>query len=379
MYIDPFYKINASLKIENMCHFQPKLLLIQTIIYVLISFLLISPIKANQKTKVAILHTINQAKIEKKSVEYLNQMLNKLFEKYLQKSHIILSKDKIQEILEQLPAIQVETCIEQCEVESGLLVKADYVVASKITKTDSIYHLKISLFDTKAKTKIITQKLESDDLEAMEAFIFTDLKELIYKIDPSIKNQEPHVSNEKNHKNGVNRESNAQISSQENFSKETKNTTHQAHFLKKIAIGSGVGIGTSYSGIGAQMGIHYIGNFNGRLILSYGSLQSITETLGVGLSFQTYLLQSSMHALGLGINYVSYHVHQSSNPYQMKVISLDLLYKLDIGEKNGFEFLFGGSLESHQANDLGNHRNIKELSMIRPMFVMGLNYIFELM
>jgi hypothetical protein len=332
--------------------------------------------------KIAILNTINQAKLDKVSIDLINQQINKLCTQN-HPHYQVLSKDEVQHILDNSPPINVENCIEQCEIEIGSLANARYVLASKISKKDKHYLLSVTLFDTVLKKKLSLQKIKASSVDLISNLILSDLNESIQQIESiQIKAQEIKAQ-EINSDQNIFQPQDDSISHQNPSQNPSSSIQHPPlqDTPSKFAINTGIGAGTSYSGLGAQVGMSYLGKVNSRLLLSYGALQSTTSTANIGISFQSYFMQPSTHTFGLGLNYLSYRISTQDNqstPYQVTILSLDLLYKLDIGEKNGFELIIGGSLESRSAKTLITNQEISNLSGIKPMFVMGLNYIFAI-
>ncbi len=331
--------------------------------------------------KIAILNTINQAKLDKVSIDLIHEQINQLCAQNHPK-YQILSKEEVQQILDHSPPINVENCIDQCEIESGILANAKYVLASKIAKKGNDYILSVTLFDTSLKKKLSIQKLHASTIDLMSSSIPSGLKNIIDQIETiDIKTTESNSLTIKNPDFPSDSSQDSVKDSSQNLSITQNPPTPIPAIPSKFAINTGVGAGTSYSGLGAQVGMSYLGKVNSRLLLSYGALQSTTSKANVGISFQTYFMQPAKHAFGLGLNYVSYTINAQdiqSTPYQVTILSLDLLYKVDIGEQNGFEFIFGGSLENRNAKTLISNQEISDLSGIKPMFVMGLNYIFAI-
>ncbi len=152
-----------------------KILLLFFLLFISSSTLLANP----NENKIAILNTINKAKLEKETVDFLNQMIHKVFAKYLKDSYQILGREEIQTILDNSPPINVENCIEECEVETGVLIKAKFVLASTISKKASTYSFNVKIFDTQSKKILNSKKLQAEKIDDIESLFLTQIKDII--------------------------------------------------------------------------------------------------------------------------------------------------------------------------------------------------------
>ncbi len=386
-------------------------------------------IHAQDKQRIAILTLLNQAKLKGEEVDYLTNVVRQSFASKMGRGYLVMTQENILTLLPENK--KIEDCLDECEVDVGRNLGASLIVTGSILIFNKNYRLNIKVHETKEGALLASEIAKGNNLDEVEISIISSVDILINTLKTLAQNDQKNLAEQeiqkaklleaelkkreeaqqaeekkvreekanverlakeakekaarlaKEEKAKAEKQANEERIRQQELEtqsiKKVKNLERlEIENVKGFGINTGFGTSTSYSGMGFQLGMSYIGEFvNSRLLLSYGGLQSKATSALPGASFQIYFGGPSTHVFGLGFNYLSYEVDKPSLPYQISIKSFDLIYKIDFGDFNGFELQLGLSLESRNAIALKDEQKISDLSGISPMFLLGLNYIFE--
>jgi hypothetical protein len=394
---------------------------------------------AQDKQRIAVLTLVNQAKLKPEEVDYLTNVVRQSFASKMGKGYLVMTQENILTLLPENK--KIEDCLDECEVDVGRNLGASLIVTGAVLIFNKNYRLNIKVHETKEGALLASEIAKGTNLDEVEASIILSVNSLINTIKDlgqsdqqslaELEAQKARLVEEELKKRADAQRTQEQLAmaERERIAREAKEAREKAERMAKeekekaerlareareraekmareesdrhqrlereaiekaralerakierakgLAIHMGFGTSTSYSGMGIQGGVSYIGAVNGRLLLSYGGLQNKASSASPGVSLQVFFGEPSDHAFGLGISYISYEINQQPLPYEVSIKSFDAIYKIDIGDLNGFELQLGLSLESRSAKDLKEKREISDLSGLSPMFLLGLNYVFE--
>ena len=137
--------------------------------------------------RIAILELNNRAqqKISKSELNYLTNEI-RLVISYLPKDQfLVMTKESMLTLLE--PGKTLEDCVGQCEVETGRLLNADWIITGEILRFGSSLRVSLRLHDTQKGQFIKGVSLKGTTIESLETPLHIAALRLMYEIDPQFK------------------------------------------------------------------------------------------------------------------------------------------------------------------------------------------------
>lgn len=373
-----------------------------------------------ERHRIAVLTLGNHAKLKSEEIEHLTNIIRQNLATDMGKNYLVMTQENILTLLPDNK--KIEDCLDECEVDVGRNLGASLIVTGSILIFNKNYRLNIKVHDTKDGALLASEISKGNNLDAVEESIIISTGKLInsikkikeenvnenkvaVKIDNEVETELEDITHtlptlpmvtltttkdviqEKEIKQKNKNEIIYQI--KEEFKEKEKSDKKK---IKNIdfkyydelpptipnigwGLSIGAGLSLSYSGIGNQLGVSYTNAFSSyRLFINYGKLQYEAQDSIPGLGMQVYFGESSFHNIGFGVNFVSIKSNKSQT---FTITSFDLIYRIDMGDLNGFEILVGPSLEIRNTNLIDEHDQIKNITDIVGTFILGLNYMFK--
>ena len=107
---------------------------------------------------------------------------------YLPQSHfLVMTRESMEVLLD--PSKSLEDCIGSCEVDTGRLIGADWIVTGSIFKFGSGMRVSLKLFSTQAGQLINSVSLKAKTAEELEANLQLETLRLVLKLSPYLKQE----------------------------------------------------------------------------------------------------------------------------------------------------------------------------------------------
>ena len=105
---------------------------------------------------------------------------------YLPQSHfLVMTKESMEVLLD--PSKSIEECIGSCEVETGRLIGADWIITGSLFKFGKGMRVSLKLFDTQAGQLLNSVSLKAHSPEELETNLQLETLRLILKLSPYFK------------------------------------------------------------------------------------------------------------------------------------------------------------------------------------------------
>ncbi len=137
--------------------------------------------------KIAVLELHNYAGLSDAEAMMVSDWIRSVAPEMLpEDKYIVITRESIREMLP--PGKQLKDCVGKCEVETGRLIGADYIVAGEILRTENFLRIQFKLFNTATSRLIGTKQPKAKSLDAIESTLKSDAASLLAKL-PGAKSQ----------------------------------------------------------------------------------------------------------------------------------------------------------------------------------------------
>jgi len=105
---------------------------------------------------------------------------------YLPKDQfLVMTKESMLMLIE--PGKTLEDCVGECEIETGRLINADWIVTGEILRFGSSYRVSLRLHDTRKGQFIKGESIKGDRIESLENPLHISSLRFVYQISPDLK------------------------------------------------------------------------------------------------------------------------------------------------------------------------------------------------
>ena len=132
------------------------------------------------KQRLAVLELNNRAQLTGEESKYLTDLLRRTTSELLRGKLVVMTRENIQVMLP--PGRALEDCVGECEVQTGQLLGAHYVITGSIIKFGQFFRVTIKLHDTQSGELLGTEVAGAENLLALEQQIQVKGQQLIRKI-----------------------------------------------------------------------------------------------------------------------------------------------------------------------------------------------------
>ena len=132
------------------------------------------------KQRLAVLELNNRAQLTGEESKYLTDLLRRTTSELLRDKLAVMTRENIQVMLP--PDRTLEECVGECEVQTGQLLGAHYIITGSIIKFGQFFRVTIKLHDTQSGELMGTEVAGAGDLLALEQQIQVKGQALIRKI-----------------------------------------------------------------------------------------------------------------------------------------------------------------------------------------------------
>jgi hypothetical protein len=334
------------------------MLINQIILSILSLFLsiqvLYAQINNRSEQRVAVLNLLNQAQLKVEEIDFLTNLIRQSFAEKAGTRFLIMTQENITLLLP--PDKKIEDCLQECEVETGRVLGAKYILTGAVLIFSGTYRLNLKIHDTETGSLVTSQVLKGKNLEELEASIqqaiatlFTKLMEvqsdrntlvgvhLVQRLDQNQQKELAKAILAAEHAKQASSKTQKDINrTQENLDQQKNEDLalkQKAQEEKEYqqALGAGVFVGT---GIGIEYGL-----FGGQLGFQYQAKAYRIKTaiaispLTTAYSLKLFLSGPQRHQFGVGISTLVL--------LDERLIDGSLLYVFDFGALGGFQCHLG--------------------------------------
>ena len=143
----------------------------------------------NQQKRIAILELANRTK-HQVSLDEINYLTNEMrrVAGYLPSSKfLVMTKESIEVLID--PSKSLEDCVGVCEVETGRLLGADWILTGEVIRFGKSLRVSIKLHETRSGQYLAGESLKGKEVEDLEVPIQKSTLKLIYRISPSLEQE----------------------------------------------------------------------------------------------------------------------------------------------------------------------------------------------
>ena len=133
--------------------------------------------------RVAVIQLKNQAELSKQEMTYLSDLLRQVISNNLPSQYIVLTKENILALLP--PDRSIEDCVGECEIETGRLLSAQYIVSGDVFNFGGRLRVNIRLHNTETGQLLGSEVAKGKELLDLESSVSQVGKALIQHLDPS--------------------------------------------------------------------------------------------------------------------------------------------------------------------------------------------------
>ena len=127
-----------------------------------ISLLIASASNAASGKRIAVLEFTNEAKANVGDVRYLAEVFRQKALGLKASGYVVMTKENMMDLLP--PGKSIEQCVGQCEVETGRLLGASYVVTGVLFNVGSELQLIVKVYDTAKGEMLNSQEFSGRDI-----------------------------------------------------------------------------------------------------------------------------------------------------------------------------------------------------------------------
>ncbi len=329
----------------------------------------------NTSQRIAVLNLLNQAQLKPQEIEYLTNLIRQSFAEKADQKFLLMTQENITLLLP--PDKKMEDCLQECEVETGRVLGAKYIITGAILIFSETYRLNIKVHNTENGALVTSKVLKGKNLEELENSIQQASFDLFEKIDEKQSDRKnlvvtmPSTNPQAIELKPLPTKVASQVTTQATTQTETQSATQaesqntkapsvgstdpdlEAQIKKSLGFGWFLGFGT---------GVEYVGDFGFQVGAQY-QFSSFNFKLAVGtngdafaVSFKLFFKQPSKHQFGIG--YSTFEESTTLSAINNSTTTTDfyadrtifettsynetsLLYIYDIGQLKGFQ-LHGG-------------------------------------
>ncbi len=344
--------------------------------------------ESNQR--IAVLNLLNQAQLKPQEIEYLTNLIRQSFAEKADQRFLLMTQENITLLLP--PDKKMEDCLQECEVETGRVLGAKYIITGAILIFSETYRLNIKVHNTENGALVTSKVLKGKNLEELENSIQQASFELFEKIDEKQSNAKNLVATipPTNPKPITLQSLPAQATTQA-----TRSTSQVIGSASKIGLEPNIeeqikkSLGFGWF-VGLGMGVEYVGEVGFQLGIQY-QFSYLNFKLAIGangssaaFSLKLFLGQPSKHQFGFGMSSFSESSEislssTSTKDFYDQVSSFEtteykdtsLLYIYDIGQLKGFQ-LHGGI--GWLSTSISSNNSVKNRDGIGGSI--GIHYLF---
>ena len=158
------------------------------IIGLIMSFNQIHAQNKPQQKRIAILELANRTK-HQVSLDEINFLTNEMRQVagYLPSSEfLVMTKESIEVLID--PSKSLEDCVGTCEVETGRLLGADWILTGEVIRFGKSLRVSIKLHETQSGQYLAGESLKGKEVEDLELPIQQSTLKLVYRISPTLEN-----------------------------------------------------------------------------------------------------------------------------------------------------------------------------------------------
>jgi hypothetical protein len=145
-------------------------------------------IQANGSTQaIAILEIKNKAprKVTKDEIEYLTNLIRSSLSSLPKQHFLVMTKENIETMIPQGKSI--EDCMGSCEVETGRLLNAHWIITGEMIKFGKSMRITVKLHNSQSGNFVGSSSAKGSDIEDFEQSIQKLALDLLYKMLPKLK------------------------------------------------------------------------------------------------------------------------------------------------------------------------------------------------
>lgn len=135
----------------------------------------------NTSQRIAVLNLLNQAQLKPQEIEYLTNLIRQSFAEKADQKFLLITQENITLLLP--PDKKMEDCLQECEVETGRVLGAKYIITGAILIFSETYRLNIKVHNTENGALVTSKVLKGKNLEELESSIQQASFDLFEKID----------------------------------------------------------------------------------------------------------------------------------------------------------------------------------------------------
>jgi len=141
----------------------------------------------DHKSLVAVLELANQAKLSRGEISTLSQFVREGAMQLPPSKYMLITKENISVMLP--PDVRLEDCLGECEVETGRLIGAHYILSGQVVKFGAKIQINLNLHDTKTAQVKASGSVSASKITLIEKPLREKSIELLVELEPSLKKQ----------------------------------------------------------------------------------------------------------------------------------------------------------------------------------------------
>jgi hypothetical protein len=135
---------------------------------------------ATEKERLAVLNLTNSAQLSDAEVDFLTNLIRQAIAKRGQHQFIVMTQENILLLLP--PDKKIEDCVSECEVDTGRLLGAKYIITGTVLKFGESLRVNLKFHETQNAALINSYTVKGNKVEDLEAGIENAAQELFNEL-----------------------------------------------------------------------------------------------------------------------------------------------------------------------------------------------------